>query len=162
MQLTPSVPIHYFDIDILLRVGSAAMLGLLLGLDRELRGQAAGLRTHGLTCFATSVMTVSLISLYAQLGGADSKMDPLRIFEAVGAFVGIAAAGLIVVTKGEVHNLTTAVNLLLAAVIGIACGAGQWPLVVVAALFGSAIVTLIGYAENRWLKPIVGDPPAAS
>ena len=67
-------------------------------------------------------MTVSILALYYQLGG--ERMDPLRMFEAAGAFIGIIGAGLIVFSKGEVKNLTTAAHLWLTAVIGIACGAG--------------------------------------
>ena len=63
-------------------------------------------------------------------------MDPLRIFEATGAFIGIIGAGLIVFSKGEVKNITTAAHLWLTAVIGIACGAAQWPLVAIAAVIG--------------------------
>jgi putative Mg2+ transporter-C (MgtC) family protein len=153
MILNDTTPVYSLDTEVLLRLGVAALIGLALGLDRELRGHAAGLRTHGLICFAAAVMTVSLLSLYNQLGGAESNMDPIRIFEGVGAFIGIAAAGLIVVTRGEVHNLTTAVNLWLAAVVGVACGAAQWPLVAVASLVGVVIITLVGIAEKRWLEP---------
>lgn len=138
-----------------MRLGIAALIGLALGLDRELRGHAAGLRTHGLVCFAAATMTVSILALYTQLDSEGTKMDPLRIFEGAGAFIGIVAAGLIVVTKGEVHNLTTAVHLWLATVIGIACGAGQWPLVAVATLVGFTMMTLLGVLENRWLEPAV-------
>ena len=68
MELNPPVLVHWIDFDLLSRLGIAALLGLALGLDRELRGQAAGLRTHGLICFAAAAMTVSMISLYHQLG----------------------------------------------------------------------------------------------
>ena len=47
MILNAATPLHVIDGPILLRLGAAALLGLLLGLDRELRGHAAGLRTHG-------------------------------------------------------------------------------------------------------------------
>jgi putative Mg2+ transporter-C (MgtC) family protein len=163
MVLNPATPIYSLDTEVLTRLGIAAILGLALGLDRELRGNAAGLRTHGIVCFAAAAMTVSVLALYEQLGGIESKMDPLRIFEGAGAFIGIVAAGLIVVTKGQVHNITTAVHLWLATVIGIACGAGQWPLVAVAALIGAAMITLLGVIENRWLKPVLEDEkPSAS
>ena len=111
MDLNPNTPLHWIDGDVLLRLGIAALLGLALGLDRELRGHAAGLRTHGIICFSAAVMTVSALALYRQIGGDESRMDPLRIFEATGAFVGIIAAGLIVFSKGEVHNLTTAAHI---------------------------------------------------
>ena len=124
------------------------MLGLLLGLDREFRGRAAGLRTHGLICVSAAAMTVSIISLYNQLGG--ERMDPLRVFEATGAFIGIIGAGLIVFSKGRVKNLTTAAHLWLTAVIGIACGAGQWPLVVIGAVISIVMLTVLGLVERRF------------
>ena len=146
MDLNPPVLIHWFDTDLLLRLGTAAVLGLLLGLDREVRGHDAGLRTHGLICFAAAAMTVSVIALYLQLEG--ERMDPLRIFEATGAFIGIIGAGLIVFSKGEVKNLTTAAHLWLTAVIGIACGAAQWPLVVICTLISLLMLTVVGVVER--------------
>lgn len=153
MELNAATPIHWIDAEILARLGAAALLGLLLGLDRELKGHSAGLRTHGLICFSASVMTVCSIALYHQLHGPNSGMDPLRIFEGAGAFVGIIAAGLIVVSKGEVRNLTTAAHIWLATVIGIACGAGQWPLVLVAALVAIVMMTVLRIVERRWIEP---------
>ena len=148
MQLNDPVLVHWVDLDLLVRLGTAAVLGLLLGLDREARGHAAGMRTHGIICFAAAAMTVSIISLYHQLDGP--RMDPLRIFEATGAFVGIIGAGLIVFSKGRVKNLTTAAHLWLAAVIGIACGAGQWPLVVIGAVISVIMLTVLRAIERRW------------
>ena len=148
MPLNDPVLIHWVDLDLLVRLGTAAVLGLLLGLDREARGHAAGMRTHGIICFAAAAMTVSIISLYHQLDGP--RMDPLRIFEATGAFVGIIGAGLIVFSKGRVKNLTTAAHLWLAAVIGIACGAGQWPLVVIGAVISVIMLTVLRVIERRW------------
>jgi len=157
MELNVATPIHWIDAQILLRLGVAALLGLLLGLDRELRGNPAGMRTHGIICFSAAVMTVSIIALYHQLDSEHGKMDPLRLFEGAGAFVGIIAAGLIVISKGEVHNLTTAVHIWLASVIGIACGAAQWPLVLVAALVAIIMMTVLRVVEDRWIQPHVDD-----
>jgi putative Mg2+ transporter-C (MgtC) family protein len=153
MLLNPATPLHAIDGEILTRLGIAALLGLLLGLDRELRGYAAGLRTHGLVCFSAAMMTVIVLGLYLQLAQGQSRMDPLRVMEAAGAFLGIVAAGLIVVSGGKVHNLTTAVYLWLAAMVGIACGAAQWPLVVVAVLVAVIMMTVLHFVEKRWLEP---------
>jgi putative Mg2+ transporter-C (MgtC) family protein len=155
MELNPPAMVHWVDYDLALRLGMAAVIGLLLGLDREIRGHPAGLRTHGLICFAGGAMTVSIIALYMQLGG--ERMDPLRIFEATGAFIGIIGAGLIVFSKGEVKNLTTAAHLWLTAVIGIACGAGQWPLVVICTLIALLMLTVVGVVE-RLVFPAKDDP----
>lgn len=152
MELNSPILVQWIDIQLLTRLGAAAVLGLLLGLDRELRGLAAGMRTHGLICFSAALMTVSIIALYNQLGsgGGDRGMDPLRVFEAAGAFIGIIGAGLIVFSKGSVKNLTTAAHLWLAAVIGIACGAGQWPLVLVGAVISIVMLTLLRIVERRY------------
>ena len=156
MELNPPVLVHWMDWDLLVRLGAAAILGLARGLDREVRGHAAGMRTHGLICFAAAAMTVSVISLFGQLDG--ERMDPLRVYEATGAFIGIIGAGLIVFSKGEVKNLTTAAHLWLAAVVGIACGAAQWPLVAIAAVISVVMLTLLGFVERRWFPDEDGTP----
>lgn len=148
MDLNPPTLVHWIHVDLLMRLSVAAGLGLLLGLDRELRGHAAGLRTHGLVCFTAAAMTVSIIALYNQLGG--ERMDPLRVFEATGSFIGIIGAGLIVFSKGRIKNLTTAANLWLVAVIGIACGAGQWPLVAIGVGVSLIMMTFLWFVETRW------------
>lgn len=155
MELNEATLLHGFDFAVVSRLGSAAIVGLLLGLDRELRGHSAGMRTHGIVCFASAAMTVSMIALYLQFGGAG--LDPLRIFEATGAFIGIIGAGLIVFSKGEVKNLTTAAHLWLAAIVGIACGAGQWPVVVIAGIIAVIMLTVLGYVERRWFPDTEGD-----
>lgn len=147
MDLNPPVLVHWVDWDLLTRLGIAAILGLALGLYRELRDKAAGLRTHGLICFSTAMMTVSIIALNHQIG--NDRSDVLRIFESTGAFVGIIAAGLVVFAKGRLRNLTTAAHLWLTAVIGIACGAAQWPLVVIGGLISLVMLTLVGLIERR-------------
>jgi putative Mg2+ transporter-C (MgtC) family protein len=148
MELNEPVLTGWLDPDLLARLGIAALVGLLLGLDREMRGRAAGLRTHGLICFAAAAMTVSLIALYRQIG--PGQADFLRIFEATGTFIGIIGAGLIVFSKGRVKNLTTAAHLFLTAVVGIACGLGQWPLVAIGVAVSLVMLTLVGLVERRF------------
>lgn len=152
MELNDPILVQWVDTDVLLRLGVAALLGLLLGLDREMRGLAAGMRTHGLICFSAAIMTVSILALYHELGGgsAYARMDPLRVFEATGSFIGIIGAGLIVFSKGTVKNLTTAAHLWLAAVVGVACGAGQWPLVVIGSLISLLMLTLLRVVERKY------------
>ena len=125
MELNTPVPLALLDAEIVLRLGVAALLGLVVGFDREWRGHAAGMRTHGLVCVAAAGMAVSVMALHNQLGGL--RIDPLRMFEAAAGFIGIVGAGLIVFSRGKVHNLTTAAHLWLATVIGLAGSAsGRW------------------------------------
>ena len=150
MTLNPDTPLHLIDGPVLLRLSIAALLGLLLGLDRQIRGHAAGLRTHGLICFTSALMTVCAIALHNQLQG-QGNIDPLRVFEASAAFSGIIATGLIIFSKGEIKNLTTAAHIWLASMIGIASGAALWPLVASATLVAILMLSLLGFVERRWL-----------
>ncbi|MXO75785.1 MgtC/SapB family protein [Altererythrobacter aerius] len=146
MVLNDPILVHWMDFDLLARMGIAAIIGLALGLDRELRGHAAGLRTHGLVCFSAAALTASMIALHKQMGTGDT----LRMFEATGSFIGIIGAGLIVFSKGQIRNLTTAANLWLVAVIGIACGAGQWPLVTIGVGVSLLMMTVLWFVESRF------------
>ncbi|MEL7728179.1 MgtC/SapB family protein [Citromicrobium bathyomarinum] len=148
MELNPAFPLEMLDTEILMRLGAAAVLGLIVGFDREWRGHAAGMRTHGLVCVAAAGMAVSVMALYNQLDAP--RVDPLRMFEAAAGFIGIVGAGLIVFSRGKVHNLTTAAHLWLATVIGLACGLGQWPLVLVLAIISLVIITIMRFVEG-WL-----------
>ena len=150
MDLNEPVHLQWADLDLLVRLGVAATVGLLLGIDREVREKSAGLRTHGLICFSAAAMTVSMIALHNQFDSDGT--DVLRIFEATGAFIGIIGAGLIVFSRGKLRNLTTAAHLWLTAVVGIACGAGQWPLVLACGLISILMLTILGFAEARWSR----------
>ena len=150
MELNAATPLQWMGWDMISRLGVASILGLLLGLDREWRGHAAGMRTHGLICVASAATVVSIMALYHQLDG--DRMDPLRLFEASGAFIGIIGAGLIVFSKGRIHNLTTAAHLWLATIVGIACGAAQWPLVAVLSVVSLAMITLLRTVESKFGK----------
>ena len=147
MELNPVTPLTALDADLLLRLAVPVALGLLLGLDREMRGHAAGLRTHGLICPASAAMTVAALALFNQLDGA--RVDPLRVFEAAAAFLGIIGAGLVVFAKGSIKNVTTAVHLWLTAVIGIACGAALWPIVAIAGLGALLLLVILNVVEDR-------------
>ena len=97
MDLNEALWWETIDTQVLLRLGVATLVGLLLGLDRELKGYDAGLRTHGMVALSSSLMTVVSIALYHQLGGAESSIDPLRVIEGMAAAIGIIAAGLALV-----------------------------------------------------------------
>ena len=127
--------------EILLRLGLAAIIGMALGWDRERHGVDAGLRTHGIICLSAAVVTVTALLLWNQLGGVESRLDPLRVIEGMAAAVGIVAAGLIIVKGGDVKNLTSAAHIWLTVTIGIACGAGYWPVVAIGG--GLALLMLV-------------------
>jgi putative Mg2+ transporter-C (MgtC) family protein len=126
----------------LLRLAAAVALGGTIGLERELRAQPAGFRTHVLVALGASLFTVSGI----ELGGA----DPSRVAAQVVAGIGFLGAGAILHERGAVHGLTTAASLWIAAAVGVACGAGVPELAAFAVVI--ALLTLIGlrYLENEY------------
>jgi len=150
MQLNAAMGWEWPDVEIAARLGVATLTGLALGFEREVRGYDAGLRTHGLVALSSAVMTVSALLLYYQLGGASSRLDPLRVVEGMAAAMGIIAAGLIIVRGDSVQNLTSAAHIWLTATLGIACGAGQYPVVALGTLIALLLLVVVGLAE-RWI-----------
>jgi putative Mg2+ transporter-C (MgtC) family protein len=137
--------------EMLLRLGVAALVGLILGIDRELKGIAAGLRTHALVSLSSAAITFSALELHVALSAdGSSSTDPLRVIQGLAQAIGFIAAGLIFVAKGGVHNVTSAANLWLATAVGIASGAGQYALVAVTTAIGVLLLTAVRIAE-RWL-----------
>jgi putative Mg2+ transporter-C (MgtC) family protein len=135
--------------EMLIRLGLATGLGLLLGLDRELRGRSAGIRTHGLVGLSAAATTISAMMLYAEVrASGGTEADPLRVIQGLAQAIGFIAAGVIFFARGEVHNLTTAANVWLVTAVGIACGAGQYALAVAAAGFGVFVLTIMRVFER--------------
>ena len=129
--------------ELLLRLGSASVIGLLLGLDRELHGHEAGIRTHALVALSSAMIMASSLMLTADLQGPDFAPDPLRAVQGLSQAIGFIAAGVIFVRGSNVVNMTTAANIWVAAALGIACGAGQYRLVLVGAGLGFVLLTLL-------------------
>ena len=135
--------------ELLLRLGTAAFIGLLLGLDRELTGHEAGLRTHALVALSSAMIMVSSLMLTVQLRTDELSPDPLRAVQGLAQAIGFIAAGVIFVRGSNVVNMTTAANIWIAAAIGIASGAGQYRLVLVGAGLGLVLLTVLRLL-GRW------------
>ncbi len=113
--------------ELLLRLGVGTLIGLLLGLDRELRGHEAGIRTHALVALSAAMIMASSLMLTAQLTHPGFSPDPLRAIQGLSQAIGFIAAGVIFVRGANVVNLTTAANIWIAAAIGIATSAPSTP-----------------------------------
>jgi len=115
-----------------LRLGAALLLGSVLGLNRELHGKAAGLRTHALVCLGAALATL------VALGPLNRAADPnavSRVVQGILTGVGFLGAGVILRDPmGHVTGLTTAATIWICAVLGIVCGLGYWW------LLGTAVV----------------------
>jgi putative Mg2+ transporter-C (MgtC) family protein len=149
MELNPPLTFAALGWDPWLRLGGAMLAGLLLGIDREVRDHPAGMRTHAIMCFAAALITVSSLALYYQLGGVESQADPLRVIEGTAAMAGVIGGALIVFSKGEVKNLTTAAHIWLAASIGIAFGAGLYPLAIIGTVVAVILLSVFDWVERK-------------
>jgi putative Mg2+ transporter-C (MgtC) family protein len=119
------------DWELVGRLVLAAVLGFLIGLERELRGQAAGERTHALVALGASAF--ALISARAFPGG-----DTARVAAGVVTGIGFLGAGMILKREGErIEGLTTAAGLWAVGSIGVAIGSGMY-------LLGTATAALVG------------------
>ena len=142
--------------ELLTRLGAASAIGLLLGLDRELQGHEAGIRTHALVALSSAMIMISSLMLTAQLSRPGFSPDPLRAIQGLSQAIGFIAAGVIFVRGSNVVNMTTAANIWVAAAIGIACGAGQYRLVLVGAGLGFVLLSLLKIFE-RYLPRAQGN-----
>jgi len=118
------------QLEMALRLLLAAVLGALIGLQRESVGKPAGARTLGLISIGAAMFSV--ISILSFPGG-----DPSRIAAGVVTGIGFLGAGAILHRHGGVEGLTTAATIWVAAGVGLAAGAGQYiiaPVVTVMAL----------------------------
>ena len=118
----------------------AVVFGAAIGIERELRGKAAGLRTNVLICLGAAIFT--LLSRYMAAGSSDSLT---RIAAGVVTGVGFLGAGAIIQDRGGIYGMTTAATIWLVASIGMACGAGLYLLAALGTLI--AMIILIGLGE---------------
>jgi putative Mg2+ transporter-C (MgtC) family protein len=125
-----------------LRLLLAALLGGVIGLERDIHGRAAGLRTNLLVCLGASLfMLVSLAVAGSGEAVGGLRADPGRIAAQVITGIGFLGAGAIIKAGFSVHGLTTAACLWLVAGVGMAAGAGYFELAFVVA--GIALLSLL-------------------
>jgi putative Mg2+ transporter-C (MgtC) family protein len=144
--------LQFFDtlpFDLLGRLALAVLLGGIVGVERELSGKPAGLRTNILICLGSAL----LMDLSITIGMLDGEVrvgDPARIAAQVVSGIGFLGAGTIMQARGEVVGLTTAATIWVVAAIGLAVGAGHRAEAIAAALLVTLVLTALGWLE-RWM-----------
>lgn len=127
------------NIELLSRLLLAALLGSVIGFERERLNWAAGLRTHMLVCVGSSlIMLVSAFGFADVLGEKNVVLDPSRVAAQVVSGIGFLGAGSILLHGEIVRGLTTAASLWSVAGIGLAVGGGMYT-----AAIGATIIILI-------------------
>jgi len=134
------------------RLFVAALLGALIGIEREHRGRSAGLRTQLLVALGAALaMFVSLTfgKVYGAAGGA-FRIDPARVAYGVMGGIGFLGAGAIVRYGIGIRGLTTAASLWCNAAVGLACGFGMYAVATAATLIVMFALTVLSLLD-RWL-----------
>lgn len=111
--------IDIFRLELMLQLGLATVLGGAIGLERELGGKPAGLRTNILICLGSVLYTHISIALM----GPNSS-DPTRVAGQIVTGVGFIGAGTILHARGAIVGLTSAATIWVVAAIGVALGSG--------------------------------------
>lgn len=134
------------------RLVIAAILGGILGFEREHKGKAAGVRTHMLVA-----MGAALFVLVPRMAGADDAALS-RVVQGIVAGIGFLGAGTILkgkeINANQVKGLTTAAGLWMTAAIGIAAGMGREATAVLSTILALGIFSLMPWIVNRF------DPPS--
>ena len=130
-QLTP-----WMELDMVLRLIMAGVIGGVVGFEREQAEKPAGLRTLLLVCVGSALFTIG--SLY----GFGVLSDPSRVAAGIVAGIGFLGAGTIIRGDGAVVGITTAATIWSVAAIGLAVGAGLY---LVAAVTGVVVLIALRF-----------------
>jgi putative Mg2+ transporter-C (MgtC) family protein len=134
----------------LARLVLAAILGGIIGLERESKHKAAGLRTNMFICFGSAMFTILSERLAGDFGG-----DHTRIAAQIIPGIGFIGAGSILHSKAGVTGVTTAATIFVVASIGMAAGGGLMLPALFATLLLLVSLHFLGFLETRFnLKPV--------
>ena len=130
---------HYYEP--ILRLFVSAILGSVIGFERESQNKPAGLRTHVLVCLASCLVTIVSITEFPD--------DPARLLAQIIPGIGFIGAGSIIASGEKVIGITTATGIFVTSAIGIAVGTGNYILAIAAV----GIVSFVLYSGFLGLKP---------
>jgi putative Mg2+ transporter-C (MgtC) family protein len=133
------------DLSEIVPLGTALVLGGLIGLEREIHRKPAGLRTNIIICMAATVFTL----LCQSLPSPDAES---RVIQGVITGVGFLGAGALIYTQGNIHGMTTAATIWLVTAIGIACGLGRYQTAVLTTILALAILWGLSPLDKRLSK----------
>jgi putative Mg2+ transporter-C (MgtC) family protein len=139
--------ITWFDVELMLRLFAAVILGAIIGYEREISHKPAGLRTHIFVCMGACLFTIA--SFFLIPSDTAGSYDVTRIAAGIVAGISFIGAGSIIALRGDVKGLTTASSLWVIAAIGLIIGLGNYLLPIVATVIAYVILRLDRIAKKR-------------
>lgn len=140
------------DQEIIIRLAIAAVLGMIVGFERERQNQPAGLRTHTILAIGSCLAMTISINIAMQFQPLVPNGDPARLAAQVVSGIGFLGAGAILRYGTSVKGLTTAASLWTNAMVGLAVGAGHYFAAVATTAMLIAILVLLNVLEKKWIK----------
>ena len=135
-------------LDLLLKLSLAVVLGGAVGLEREISGKPAGLRTNILICLGAALITD--VSVRMATGPDGLRVgDPARLAAQIVSGIGFIGAGTIMQARGTVTGLTSAATIWVVAAIGIAIGAGRYLEAAGAGVLVTLVLAGLGNLEHK-------------
>jgi putative Mg2+ transporter-C (MgtC) family protein len=134
------------NLEIFSQLFLAALLGSLIGTERELKGRLAGTKTHALVCLGACLFTIlSVVGFQSFASG--TAFDPSRVASQIVIGIGFIGAGLIIFQQSKIQGLTTAAGIWTTAGIGMALGLKFYFVAFFATFLVLVIFTLLYYFE---------------
>lgn len=142
-----------------LRLALASLLGAVVGVNRELRGKPAGLRTHALVGLGAGLLTLTGLALTTS-SDVEGFGSASRVLQGLIAGVGFIGGGVILRREEskEVHGLSTAASIWIVSAVGVAAGCGLWLTSSATAALALAILAL-GEPLDKLLRGRRRDEP---
>lgn len=144
-ELTTGLPDAAQMARIVIRMTVAALLGAVVGIQRERMGKSAGVRTHMLVALGTALFVI------AALESGMSPSDLSRVIQGLAAGIGFIGAGAILklTKKRKITGLTTAAGIWMTAAVGVAVGLGRWGSATLGIILTWIILSIIGEITHR-------------
>lgn len=146
------------ETDIILRLGLAALLGMIVGYERERQNQPAGLRTHTILAIGSCLAMTISINIAMQFYPQVPNGDPGRIAAQVVSGIGFLGAGAILRYGTNVKGLTTATSLWTTAIVGLAVGAGHYFAATAAIAALLLVLVVLNMLEKKVIRSFVTIP----
>ncbi|MCK0196235.1 MgtC/SapB family protein [Ancylobacter sp. 6x-1] len=120
------------DTDALARLAAAAIIGMVIGINRDIRGKPTGMRTLGLVCTGAALVSLTAIRFGDLASHPDATSRVVQgIVQGVLTGIGFLGAGVVIRDNGslKIHGLTTAATVWMTAALGISCALASWSLI---------------------------------
>lgn len=143
----------------------ALLLGIMIGIERELAKKKAGMRTFGLVSLGSCLFSIISLNALKFIGGAVAvgalNFDPTRIAAQIVVGIGFLGAGIIIFDSSKLRGVTTAAGLWVAAAIGMAVGYKFYAVAVFTTILVLIVFVILWMVEERLVKLLAYRSPGS-